>query len=261
MYDVTAQVRGHWHALLRAAAQAAGVPIECVDHAAPAALTDLWARDDLALAFMCGLPLATRYPDVRPLAAPLTVLCRGGKASYRSAWIVRAESAFDTLAATFGQRIGWTVDHSHSGYSAPRQALLLHRTQDRPRLYRESVGPLGHPRAALAALAEGRIDVVALDAYWWWLLERHDPAAASGFRTIGDTADAPIPPLICSARFREASALRLGAALVALERNPGALPHLEAVGLRGFVRTARTDYAQLANVERAARAANYPSPA
>ena len=54
-------------------------------------------------------------------------------------------------------------------------------------LYRESIGPLGDPRAALAALADERIDVTAIDAYWWWLFERHDPIAAS-FRVIGETA-------------------------------------------------------------------------
>ena len=72
MYDVTPEVRGHWHALLRIAAEDAGVALECIDHAAPAPLEALWNRDDLGAAFMCGLPLATLYPAVRPLAAPLT---------------------------------------------------------------------------------------------------------------------------------------------------------------------------------------------
>ena len=73
MYDVTPQVRGHWHALMKGAAGAAGLAIECIDHAAPAPLTELWARDDLVLGFMCGFPLATHYPDVQPLAAPVTI--------------------------------------------------------------------------------------------------------------------------------------------------------------------------------------------
>jgi len=261
MYDVTPAARGHWHALLGLAAGATGVALACIDHAAPAPLEALWERSDLAAAFMCGLPLATRYPRVRPLAAPVTATADDAAPSYRSAWLVRAGSAFDTLAATFGGRIGWTVAHSHSGCNAPRHALLAHRTAERPRLYRESVGPLGHPRAALAALAGGRIDVVAVDAYWWWLLQRHDPEAAAGFRPIGETASAPMPPLVCSAGFPEALAARLAGALMALRDDSQARPHLEALGLRAFAAVTRAAYAPLADEERVALAAGYPLPA
>src|SRR5436190_18037917 len=107
MYDVTPIVRSHWHRLLGHAARRAGVALECIEHAAPKPLTDLWSRDDLAVAFMCGFPFATRYPDVRPLAAPVTVIADDGVPTYRSVWLVRADSAFDSLASTFGHRIGW----------------------------------------------------------------------------------------------------------------------------------------------------------
>ena len=93
MYDVTPAVRTHWRALMRTAAHLAGIAIECIDHEAPAPLPDLWGRNDLALAFMCGLPLATRYPDMRPIAAPVTVCSDDGNAKYRSQWLVRAEAA------------------------------------------------------------------------------------------------------------------------------------------------------------------------
>lgn len=261
MYDVTPAARGHWHALLGLAADAAGVALACIDHAAPAPLEALWGRGDLAAAFMCGLPLATRYPQVRPLAAPVTAAADDAAPSYRSLWLIRAGSAFDTLAATFGGRIGWTVAHSHSGCNAPRHALLAHRTAARPQLYRESVGPLGHPRAALAALADERIDVVAVDAYWWWLLQRHDPDAAAGLRAIGETARAPMPPLVCSAAFPEALAARLTGALTALRDDRAALLHLEALGVRAFTAVTRAAYAPLAVQERVALAAGYPLPA
>jgi ABC-type phosphate/phosphonate transport system substrate-binding protein len=90
---------------------------------------------------MCGYPLATRYPQVRPLAAP-SPCSRTRPPSYRSVWLVRAGSSFDSLESTFGHRIGWLAEHSHSGFNAPRHALLAHRTSTRPNLYRESIGPL-----------------------------------------------------------------------------------------------------------------------
>lgn len=260
MYDVTPGARAHWHALVRVVAGEAGVAIECIDHAAPAPLPDLWARDDLALAFMCGFPLATRYPALRPLAAPVTVLAAGERPTYRSVWLVRAESTFATLADTFGHRIGWTVEHSHSGFVAPRHGLLALRSASRPRLYREAVGPLGDPRAALAALGAGRVDVVALDAYWWWLLRRHEPDAASAARAIGETGDAPMPPLVCSAGLPLAAGTALAAALEAAADDGNARPHLDALGVRRFAAVVRADYAGLADCERAARAADYLLP-
>ena len=261
MYDVTPDVRAHWHALLHHVAHRAGVALECIDHAAPAPLTDLWSREDLAAAFMCGLALATRYPQVRPLAAPVTVLADGESPTYRSVWLVRADSAFDSLPSTFGHRIGWLAEHSHSGFNAPRHALLEHRMPGRQALYRESIGPLEHPRGAIAALADARIDVTAVDAWWWWLLQRHDPATANAFRSIAETPAAPIPPLVCSACWQPEIAQQLSAALFALHEEPAAAPHIAALGLRGFAAVQRENYAPLGEMDRAARMAGYPLPA
>jgi ABC-type phosphate/phosphonate transport system substrate-binding protein len=261
MYDVTPAVRAHWHALIEIAARNAAVPIECIDHAAPLPLTELWAREDLAAAFMCGYPLATRYPNVRPLAAPVTVLAEDDRPSYRSLWLVRGDSAFDSLASTFGHRLGWLAKHSHSGFNAPRHALLAHRTASRPTLYCQSIGPLGHPRGALAALTEARIDVTAVDGYWWWLLQRHHAATAGAFRAIGATPAAPMPPLVCSSRLPAAAAQHLAAALLGLHEDSQATSHLVALGIRRFAVAAREDYALLADLDRAARAAGYPLPA
>ena len=261
MYDVTPEVRAHWHALLQHAADRAGVALECIDHAAPEPLTDLWSREDLAAAFMCGFALATRYSHVRPLAAPVTVIADGESPTYRSVWLVRADSAFDSLASTFRHRIGWLAEHSHSGFNAPRHALLAHRAPGRPALYRESIGPLKHPRGALAALADARIDVTAIDSWWWWLLQRYEAPTANRFRTIAQTPAAPIPPLVCAASCSPDVAQRLSAALLALHEQPAATPHLAALGVRRFAGVTNHDYAMLTDLDRAARAAGYPLPA
>jgi len=261
MYDVTPDVRAHWHALLHHVAHRAGVALECIDHAAPAPLAELWSREDLAAAFMCGFALATRYPHARPLAAPVTVIADDDSPTYCSVWLVRADSAYDSLASTFGQRIGWLAEHSHSGFNAPRHALLAHRTPGRQALYRESIGPLEHPRGALAALADARIDVTAIDAWWWWLLRRHDTAAANTFRAVAQTPAAPIPPIVCAPSCPPEVAQPLSAALLALHAEPAAAPHLAALGLRRFAAVATADYEALADFDRAARAAGYPLPA
>jgi len=261
MYDVTPGVRAHWHALVQIVARHAGIDLDCIDHAAPKPLTDLWARDDLALVFMCGLALATRYASVRPLAAPVTVIAGGPSPIYRSVWLVRADSAFQSLESTFGHRIGWLAEHSHSGFNAPRHTLLAYRSSARPRLYRETIGPLEHPRGALRALADSRVDVVALDGWWWWLLQRHDATTASAFRVIGETLAAPIPPVVCAPGCPAEVGASLSTALLTLHEETGALPHLAAVGVRRFAAVARRDYDVLASLERAALSAGYPLPA
>jgi ABC-type phosphate/phosphonate transport system substrate-binding protein len=260
MYDVTPIVRSHWHRLLGHVARRADVELECIEHAAPKPLTDLWSRDDLAAAFMCGFPFATRYPDVRPLAAPVTVIADDGAPTYRSVWLVRADSAFDSLSSTFGHRIGWLAEHSHSGFNAPRHALLPHRSPDRPALYRQSIGPLEHPRGALQALADGRVDVVALDAWWWWLLGRHDAVTATGLRVIDETPTAPIPLLVCGARCPAQVEEQLIAALLAVHEDHAVAPHLAALGVCRFANIARKDYEVLAELDRTARAVGYPLP-
>jgi len=260
MYDVTPEVRRHWHALMKIAGASAGVTVECIDHSPPALLTELWARDDLVLAFMCGLPLATRYPEVEPLAAPVTSISEADRPTYRSVWVVRADSTFDTLESTFGHRIGWTVAHSHSSFNAPRHALLACRSPSRPLLYRESVGPLGDLRSALQALDAGRIDIVAIDAYWWWLLQKHATAAAAPFRAIGETGPAPMPPLICAAPLASSLASALADALEEIDTNREAAIHLEALGVRRFAPVARADYAVLGDLDRVALEAGYTEP-
>ena len=260
MYDVTPEVRAHWHALLRQVARRAGTDLQCIDHAAPRPLTDLYARDDLGVAFMCGFALATRYRDVWPLAAPVNVLADGDTPSYRSVWLVRADSAFVSLESTFGHRIGWLAEHSHSGFNAPRHALLAYRSPGRQVLFRKSVGPLEHPRGALRALADRRIDVIALDAWWWWLFERYEPETAHALRPVGQTPAAPAPPLVRAAKCPAEIGRRLSAALCALHSEPSATRHLAALGVRQFLAVNREDYDPLADLDRVARDGGYPVP-
>ena len=237
------------------------MPIECIDHAAPLPLTDLWAREDLAAAFMCGYPLAMRYPQVRPLAAPVTVLADDDRAELplglagprRQRHSTRSPRHLGTGSA------GWRNTRTRaSTHRAMRCSRTAHRR--RPHLYRESIGPLGHPRGALAALADARIDVTAVDAYWWWLLQRHDAATANAFRAIGETPGAPMPPLVSAAGFSDVVAQRLTAACSACTRIASDLPSRRARHPAVCRRCAR-DYALLAHLDRAAHVAGYPLPA
>ena len=126
-----------------------------IDHAAPAPLEDLWARDDLGAAFMCGFPFASAARKPRLLAAPVPSPPRyGGRPRYCTDFVVRADRRFAHLRDTFGGRIGWTVEHSQSGYNAVRHHLL--RAAGAAAAVPQWVGPLVTPRRVIDAVLDGR---------------------------------------------------------------------------------------------------------
>ena len=93
MYSVTAECKADWHRVLAWALQRADLDWEIVDHDAPAPLAQLWARDDLGAAMMCGLPFSKREPRPTLIAAPLPSPPRyGGQPVYCTDIVVAADS-------------------------------------------------------------------------------------------------------------------------------------------------------------------------
>lgn len=195
MYAVTPVVKAAWQGLFEWVARTSGVPLAYLDHAAPAPLETLWQRNDLGAAFMCGFPFASAAQKPEVLAAPIPSPPRyGGKPCYCTDFTVRADSAFAELSDTFGGRVGWTVEHSQSGYIAVRHHLL---GQPAAR-YAQWVGPLVTPRRVIDAVLRGEIDVGPLDSFVHDLLRRHEPETAAKLRVVESTAMTPIPLLVAS---------------------------------------------------------------
>jgi ABC-type phosphate/phosphonate transport system substrate-binding protein len=196
MYAVTPAVRAAWQTLFDWVARTSGVPLAYLDYAAPAPLEELWAREDLGAAFMCGLPFASAVPKPRLIAAPVPSPSRySGLPKYCTDFMVRADHPAARLSDTFGGRIGWTVEHSQSGYNAVRHHLLGYRQEQTEPLFAQWVGPLMTPRRVIEAVVDGMIDVGPLDSYVHDLLKRHEPNTASRLRTVESTVMTPIPPM------------------------------------------------------------------
>ncbi len=141
MYNVTPEARAGWDAIFEWVAERSGVALEVIAHAAPAPIETLWARDDMGCVFMCGWPYAMAEPRPRLVAAPVPSPDRyGGKAVYFTDLVVRRDSPYRKLQDTFGGRVAWTLETSHSGYNALRHHLLKYRSPARPTLYASSVG-------------------------------------------------------------------------------------------------------------------------
>jgi ABC-type phosphate/phosphonate transport system substrate-binding protein len=261
MYAVTPAVRDAWRALFDWVGRHAGVRLNYIDHAAPAPLEQLWSRGDLGAAFMCAFPFATAATRPQLVAAPIPAPARyGGRPVYCTDFVVRADSGYSRLADTFGARIGWTVDHSQSGFNAVRHHLLQYRNDKSARLFAESVGPLVTPRRVIEALLAGTIDVGPLDSYVHDLLKRHEPRTTARLRTIEQTAMTPIPPLIASPQTPSDTVGRLQRCLMAAAIDPEPAAIVEALLLTGFARVEPHLYDSTQAQAAEAEAAGYAVP-
>jgi ABC-type phosphate/phosphonate transport system substrate-binding protein len=264
MYSVERATDAAWRALLAWVAQTADVPMRYEPHVAPATLAELWRRDDLGCALMCGFPLATwNDPQAArplPLAAVVPLNSEApGRAVYRTALVTLADSALADVEALRGCRFAYTTPDSQSGYQAVREWVAERAGDNGGRWFKALVGPLVTPRGVVDALLRGDADAGPVDAYWLALLQAHEPATAARLRVLGWTAWSPMPPFVCSATVPTSTRERIGAALVAAGRDPA------LAGVRATLRLATVApvhaaaYARLAARARAVDDLGYPS--
>lgn len=261
MYAVPPAAASAWRQLFAWLSRRSEIPLEVIDHAFPAPLPDLWSRADLGCAFMCGLPYVRSRNRPKPVAAPVPAPARyRGCPVYMTDLIVRADSAFHSLEDTFGGRLGYTAEDSHSGYNALRHHLLPFRAARRSSLYRESVGPLHTPRRVLEAVLAGAIDIGPLDSYALDLMLRHEPELGNRIRVVATTDAAPIPFLVASPECPDAVLERLQTALAEFGDAAECATLRDELCLARFEPVAVRDYDLIASWDRQARAAEYDRP-
>ena len=262
MYAATPAAAAAWKRLFGWLAQQSGIPLDVIDHAFPAPLSALWSRPDLASAFMCGFPFVRSDSRPKPVAAPIPAGQRyGGRPVYVTDLVVRADAPFRSIEDTFGGRLGYTVEDSHSGYNALRHHLLPFRSAARPTLYRTRIGPLFTPRRVLDAILAGDIDVGPLDGYALDLMKRHEPGLADRIRTVATTEAAPIPFLIASPGCPDEIVARLGSTLARFGEAGECAELRDTLCLAGFAPVNEADYDRIAAWDREAHAAGYDRPA
>ena len=253
MYGVNERVAELWQRLFQWVADEARVAITYVAHAPPEPIETLWCRSDLGCAFMCGYPFATWASKTiarpRVLAAPLPISTRyRAEPVYCTDVVVRADSSYASIDALGDAPFGFTVEHSQSGFRAPRKMFDRFVRKNAMRF----IGPLHTPRGVVDALFDRRIEAGPLDAYWHDLLCLHEPETAARLRTIATTPMTPIPPLVCAAAVPPASRQSVTDALLRVASDPALAELRDALLLRGFTSIAEDDYRILADDERAA---------
>jgi ABC-type phosphate/phosphonate transport system substrate-binding protein len=197
MYAVSVAAAVAWRELLSQLARRARLPLQVIEFPTPAPIAELWAHPRKGAVFMCGLPFARSGSSLYPVAAP--VPSPGdfrGLPHYWSEFVVHADSPHRALSDTFGGRIAFTSAESQSGFAAPLR--YLHQAGGAQPLFRQVIAPQVTPQGALAAVAEGRADVAAIDAYSLQLLRRYAPELVANSRVVARTEPRPMPLLVAS---------------------------------------------------------------
>ena len=261
MYAVSSDAEAAWQRLIAHVAEDAGTSFAYVTYEAPRPLEELWRRADLGCVQMCGFPIARNVSRVVPLASPVpAVAWAGGNALYRSDLIVRKDAAYEDLADTFGGTVGWTVEHSHSGFNALRHHLLPRRSHCREKLYRRSVGNLGTARRILDCVVDGTIDIGPLDGYWHMLMRKYHPALTENIRILESTTTAPMPAFVAARALPEETVSRLRESFSSAHSRPWFGQFREALLIEGFAKVTRETFDSTLEWDRAARAAGYSLP-
>ena len=243
MYALNPALAAAWRTLLEWVIARAGVEAAVIDYPAPQPLAELWARADMACAFMCGYPFARALPQPQLLAAPLPSPARyGGRPLYCTDLVVRADSSIATLADAWGRRLAFTTPESMSGYQAPRRFFAAAAAARGGKLFASVVGPLLTPRGVVDAVLAGEADLGPLDSYAHDLLRRHEPQLAAQLRVVASTPLTPIPALVGAAGMRRDVAERLRAALLEVESAAALTQARASLLLRGFAQVEPSGY-------------------
>ena len=241
MYAVDAVASAAWRVLLQWVAERAGVEAAVIDYPAPQPLPALWARDDIACAFMCGYPFSRAAPQPIALAAPVpSPQAYRNRPEYWTCIVARDDSGIQTLGDTFSRRMAYTSLDSQSGYQALR-ALVAEQAHP----FSSMVGPLVTPRRVVEAVAGGDVDAGPVDSYALDLMRRHTPQLVAPLRVVATTPPTPIPLLVASPATPPEDAAALRHALLAVGDEPGLVEVREALLLRRFVAVDAAEYAFL----------------
>ena len=180
-----------------------------------------WRAERPVFSQSCWGPLEAGFlTELRPLAQPDYSAFEGGDGPlYRSVLVTRdgpvapvpagqgASALQDVLQ---GWRFGFNNPTSLSGLIAPARDLGIS-----PAALMKTSVETGSHRASVRAVADGTIDVAAIDCRSWMLACRHEPAAAR-LVTAGWTALRPGLPYVTSCHTAPDIRAALTAALISL---------------------------------------------
>lgn len=220
------------------------------------AIDDVLADPGLVFGHTCGYPLRTRFAGrLRVVATPdyRGPYASGGR--HCSVVVVRRDDPAADLAALRGRVAAVNGFDSNTGMNLLRAAVA---PLAGGRAFFGGVLETGAHVASLAAVADGKADVAAIDGVTFDLVARHMPDNIADVRVLARTADSPNLPFVTRADAPDALVAALRAALEDAVRAPELAAAREALGLAGILVLSDKAYDRVLELERAAAAAGYP---
>ena len=211
--------------------------------------------DDLLFGHSCGYPLMTH---LRGKLTPFCVPCFDAPGCdgprYSSRLVVAAGADIDGLLDCRGTTVAVNTADSNSGMNLLRHALAMAGAE--APFFRRVLVTGGHAQS-LAAVADGRAQLAAIDCISYRLLEDQVPRLTARTRSLGYSAQTcGLPFVLPAAMAASAPASEWIAALgEALEQLPAARRTLH---LADFSATEPEDYRSVIELETAAIEAGYP---
>ena len=215
-----------------------------------------WRNPGLIFGQTCGYPYVTRLKDaVALIAAPIYAFPGCEDASHRSFIIRRASDPRRALAEFRGAAAGLNGWDSNTGMSLFRSALAP-IAGGAP--FFRTILVTGSHEGSVAAVADGRADIAAIDCVSYALLDRGRPALVERVAVIVQSPRSPCLPFIAAADLGARTIAAVRDALFAALADPNLADARATLGLTGALEKSRADYDRVIAIEREAAAAGYP---
>lgn len=217
-------------------------------------LEDTWRSPDLLLGQTCGYPLVTRLrSDVKVVATPVYDAEGCDGAEHRSAIVVRMDGPWRALADLRGARCAINSHDSNSGMNLLR-AEIAEIAGGAP--FFSNVLVTGAHRLSLAAVADSRADVAAIDCVTLQLL-RDAGEVGGDIRVLGWTRRSPSLPLVTRASATDAQVQALRDALREVSADPALSLARRALRIAHFAVLPEDAYNRITVIENEAYRAGY----
>ena len=211
---------------------------------------DIWKDEKMLFSQTCGYPFyAALRHTVEAVAAPVYAFTGCEGPNHRSFLVAHRDDARASLAEFRGARAAVNGFDSNTGMNLFRAAVAP-LAGGQP--FFAHVVETGSHAESLAAIAQGRADVAAVDCVSYFLIARGMSEIVQATKVFDSTQSTPALPFIVS-RFLP-SQTRAAVRLALRE-----LPPFPDIGFASVAFLPETAYASLADLERGAAELGYPT--
>ncbi|HEY1453893.1 MAG TPA: PhnD/SsuA/transferrin family substrate-binding protein [Roseiarcus sp.] len=214
-----------------------------------------WRDPRLIFGQTCGYPYMTRLKDaVALIATPAYGFPGCEDAAHRSFIVARASDRRRALAEFRGATAGLNALDSNTGMNLFRAAIAP-IAGGAP--FFRAILVTGSHEASMAAVAESRADLAAIDCVSFALLTLGRRELVERVAVVAESPSSPSLPFIASARLGASAIAALRQALFAALADPNLAEARAALGLEGAQEVSQGAYDRVVEIERDAAAAGY----